>query len=87
MLVSKKVVRGLVSTTVAAVALAVPAVSSANSPVPPLQAGDTQAYASLTAGGAGDHQPDRPAPHRHHHGDVYPYRQHLQCDVDEHHQS
>lgn len=51
MLFSRKVVRGLVSTTVAAVALAVPAVSSANSPVPPLQAGDTQAYAALTAGG------------------------------------
>jgi hypothetical protein len=51
MLLSKKAVRGLVSTTVAAAALAVPAVSSASTPVPPLQAGDTQAYASLTAGG------------------------------------
>jgi hypothetical protein len=51
MLFSKKVVRGLVSTTVAAAALAVPAVSSAGSPVPPLQTGDTQAYASLTSGG------------------------------------
>ena len=51
MLLSKKAVRGLVSTTVAAVALVVPAVSSANTPVPPLQAGDTQAYASLTSGG------------------------------------
>jgi hypothetical protein len=51
MLFSRKVVRGLISTTVAAAALAVPAVSSADTPVPPLQAGDTQAYPSLTAGG------------------------------------
>jgi hypothetical protein len=52
MLFSRKVVRGLVSTTVAAAALAVPAMSSASTPVPPLQTGDTQAYASLTAGGS-----------------------------------
>src|SRR5437868_10041156 len=51
MLFSRKVVRGLISTTVAAAALAVPAMSSADTPVPPLQAGDTQAYASLTSGG------------------------------------
>ena len=51
MLLSRKVVRGLISTTIAAAALAVPAVSSADTPVPPLQAGDTQAYPSLTAGG------------------------------------
>jgi hypothetical protein len=66
MLFSKKVARGLVSTTVAAAVLAVPAVSSANSPVPPLQTGDTQAHASLTAGGPAITSPIV----RHHNGSI-----------------